>query len=74
MYQGVGQDGRPCLFRAAVREILRWQASFRTYYASDIYVGQEGKDLVSRSLQGKSEAGRVGACRAFLRFFWDFAG
>ena len=57
VYQGVGQDGSPCSFKASVEEICRWQESFRTYYASDIYVGQEGKELVSRSLQGKSEAG-----------------
>lgn len=57
VYKGVGQDGLPCSFKASVSEILQWQSSFRTYYASDIYVGEEGKDLVSQSLQGKSEAG-----------------
>ncbi|CAK9079419.1 MutS protein homolog 5 [Durusdinium trenchii] len=57
VYKGVGQDGLPCSFKASVKEVKQWQSSFRTYYAADIYQGEEGKDLVSQSLQGKSEAG-----------------
>ncbi|CAJ1387392.1 unnamed protein product [Effrenium voratum] len=69
VFKGSGQDGRPAFFKASVAEILEWQTSFRTYYAprkhcssdvrnteaSDVYVDEEGKDLLSRSLQGHSE-------------------
>ncbi|CAJ1414631.1 unnamed protein product [Effrenium voratum] len=57
VFKGSGQDGRPAFFKASVAEILEWQTSFRTYYASDVYVDEEGKDLLSRSLQGHSEDG-----------------
>ncbi|CAE7649019.1 unnamed protein product [Symbiodinium pilosum] len=57
VYHGLGQDGRPCSFKVSVAEILEWQSSFRAYYASDVYVGDEGLELLSRSLEGLSEAG-----------------
>ncbi|CAE7470375.1 mutS [Symbiodinium natans] len=57
VYHGKGQDGHPCSFKASVAEILEWQSSFRAYYASDVYTGDEGLQLLSRSLEGLSEAG-----------------
>eukprot|EP00439_Symbiodinium_sp_Y106_P049421 s1895_g6.t1 len=54
---GTGQDGRPCSFKASIAEILEWQSSFRAYYATDVYTGEEGLQLLSRSLEGHSEAG-----------------
>jgi len=38
-------------------EISDWQESYRVYAADDIYVGQAGKELLKKSLEGKSEAG-----------------
>ncbi|CAE7913937.1 unnamed protein product [Symbiodinium sp. KB8] len=57
VYHGTGQDGRPCSFKASVAEILEWQSSFRAYYATDVYTDKEGLELLSRSLEGHSEAG-----------------
>eukprot|EP00931_Biecheleriopsis_adriatica_P102078 TRINITY_DN77101_c0_g1_i1.p1 TRINITY_DN77101_c0_g1~~TRINITY_DN77101_c0_g1_i1.p1 ORF type:complete len:647 (-),score=156.53 TRINITY_DN77101_c0_g1_i1:155-2095(-) len=57
VYRGTGRDGNPALFKVSVAEVLEWQSTFRTYYASDVYPGQEGKDLLALSLQGLSEAG-----------------
>mmetsp|Transcript_47242 Transcript_47242/g.106116 ORF Transcript_47242/g.106116 Transcript_47242/m.106116 type:complete len:380 (+) Transcript_47242:3-1142(+) len=57
VYHGIGQDGHACSFKVSVAEILEWQASFRAYYASEVYVGEEGLELLKRSLEGNSEAG-----------------
>eukprot|EP00930_Biecheleria_cincta_P041042 TRINITY_DN28116_c0_g1_i1.p1 TRINITY_DN28116_c0_g1~~TRINITY_DN28116_c0_g1_i1.p1 ORF type:complete len:779 (-),score=139.50 TRINITY_DN28116_c0_g1_i1:56-2308(-) len=48
----------PHTFKMSVKEVLEWQSSFRTYYAADVYVGDEGKELLQASLQGKSDAGK----------------
>jgi len=57
IYLGEGADGLLATFAMSVKEVREWQASFRTFFASDVYVGEEGLELLSRSLHGRSEAG-----------------
>lgn len=57
VYRGIGAGGKHCSFSMSASEVQQWQASFRTFYASDVYEGEEGEALIRRSLQGQSAAG-----------------
>lgn len=57
VYRGIGEAGKHCSFSMSVAEVQKWQSTFRTFYASDVYEGEEGEALIQRSLQGHSAAG-----------------
>ncbi|KAJ4462743.1 putative DNA mismatch repair protein MutS [Paratrimastix pyriformis] len=44
-------------FHMTAEEVSRWQSTFHVYAAQDVYRGEEGKDLLIRSLQGGSNEG-----------------
>ena len=50
-------EDRSGRFRMSAEEIRRWQKSFRVFYADDVYQGQEGRQLIQKTLRGGSEAG-----------------
>jgi len=44
-------------FSMTIKEILNWQASYKCYYAEDVYKGEEGLKLLRTSLKGGSKEG-----------------
>eukprot|EP01121_Diplochlamys_sp_Union-15-3_P018685 TRINITY_DN6862_c0_g1_i2.p1 TRINITY_DN6862_c0_g1~~TRINITY_DN6862_c0_g1_i2.p1 ORF type:complete len:375 (-),score=77.43 TRINITY_DN6862_c0_g1_i2:98-1108(-) len=46
-----------CNFQLTIEEILKWQKTYKCYYADDIFPGEEGIKLIQKSLRGQSEAG-----------------
>ncbi|CAE8714585.1 unnamed protein product, partial [Polarella glacialis] len=56
LYKGSNQEGRQ--FRMSVAEVLEWQSTFRTFYAPDVYEGEEGKLILRKSLEGQSGPGQ----------------
>lgn len=59
-------DADSGVFRMSVAEVLEWQSSFRAFYAADVYEGEEGVELILRSLRGKSQAGDEAFAMKFL--------
>lgn len=44
-------------FRMSAAEVRKWQQSFRVFYADDVYKGEEGRELLQKTLSGGSKAG-----------------
>uniref|UniRef100_A0A7S2PJQ4 Uncharacterized protein n=1 Tax=Zooxanthella nutricula TaxID=1333877 RepID=A0A7S2PJQ4_9DINO len=44
-------------FSMSVAEVAEWQASYQAFYASDMYVGEEGKACLRKALSGQSSCG-----------------